>query len=174
MTLPSDASTLLFPANRAHDFRTRLPQQIRLHGDKWEVGLAEITFPLNLQVIRSHDYNNQFTIMVDPVEGKSTPPPAHLPPLEGNWASGPTDRSTIVVQMMASRPSCPTKLPSQLAPHYHNYGYCVPVSGRSWATVGERAMRGRLPLLPSAVRPLSPWCFPMHSQSLQMDYNYSQ
>ena len=44
VTLPSNASTNFFPANKPHEYKIRLAHPIQLRGN-WEVGLAEILYP---------------------------------------------------------------------------------------------------------------------------------
>lgn len=48
VTLPSNSSMAFFPENRTSRYMTQLPRTIELTGE-WEVGLAEIHFPLTFE-----------------------------------------------------------------------------------------------------------------------------
>ena len=43
--LPSDASSGTFPASKASSYKVRLPNQLFLYEDDWEVALSVISFP---------------------------------------------------------------------------------------------------------------------------------
>jgi len=45
VTLPSHSSKNEFPDNKAHHFKIRLPNPVRLEGHGWKVGLFNITLP---------------------------------------------------------------------------------------------------------------------------------
>lgn len=45
VTLPSHSSKNKFPDNKAHHFKIRLPNPVRLEGHGWKVGLFNITLP---------------------------------------------------------------------------------------------------------------------------------
>ncbi len=74
LTLPSNASTYLYPDNSVNDFRTQLPHEIRLKGKKWEAALAEFTYPLNSLTIRDGgaENNNLFIVKTFVHEGEPT------------------------------------------------------------------------------------------------------
>ena len=62
--LPSNSSSGYFPHNTISHYITKLPQTIELDGE-WEVGLAEIFFPLYFDnVIQFHASNKPFTFPV--------------------------------------------------------------------------------------------------------------
>ncbi len=56
LTLPSNASTDIFPDNKTTEYRVSLPQTLDLEGD-WEVGLYSILYP-----------NSSYTLQDDPYE----------------------------------------------------------------------------------------------------------
>ena len=41
LTLPSNASTSMYPKNGPSGFKVALPNVYELHGDEWQVGLAD-------------------------------------------------------------------------------------------------------------------------------------
>lgn len=45
MTLPSDSTTKTFPDSTQSKFKVKLPEQMRLLEDDWEVALASISLP---------------------------------------------------------------------------------------------------------------------------------
>ena len=48
LTLPSNASSNLFPSNSKSHYRVALPRQIRLKEEEdWEVGLHHVVYPLS-------------------------------------------------------------------------------------------------------------------------------
>jgi hypothetical protein len=63
VTLPSDASINIFPANRQNHYHIKLPKPLDLQ-DKWEVALMEIIYPR--QVININDVSQEtgFQIIV--------------------------------------------------------------------------------------------------------------
>jgi len=54
ITLVSNSSTKVFPANNASSFKTILPKPIRLIGD-YEVALVEMTYPQTIKTLRHND-----------------------------------------------------------------------------------------------------------------------
>jgi hypothetical protein len=63
VTLPSESSGLYFPANAIAKFRTKLATPLELQNVRWEVGLVEISYPI--------DYKKRFqhnTIRLDSQE----------------------------------------------------------------------------------------------------------
>src|SRR5579872_5675084 len=47
LPLPSNSSFDYYPGNKTGDYTVKLPRHIELEGDGWEVGLAEIHFPMS-------------------------------------------------------------------------------------------------------------------------------
>ena len=45
LTLPSNASTSMYPKNGPSGFKVALPNVYELHGDDWQVGLASLVYP---------------------------------------------------------------------------------------------------------------------------------
>ena len=45
LTLPSNASTSVYPNNGPSGFKVTLPNVYELHGDEWQVGLANLIYP---------------------------------------------------------------------------------------------------------------------------------
>ena len=45
LTLPSNASTSVYPKNGPSGFKVALPNVHELHGDEWQVGLASLVYP---------------------------------------------------------------------------------------------------------------------------------
>ena len=45
LTLPSNASTSMYPKNGPSGFKVALPNVYELHGDEWQVGLASLVYP---------------------------------------------------------------------------------------------------------------------------------
>ena len=62
LTLPSDSSMDYFPDNTMTEFRVKLPHTIHLSGD-WEVGLAEISYPVNWSNIPAVEEHFRYTLM---------------------------------------------------------------------------------------------------------------
>ena len=62
LTLPSDSSMDYFPDNTLTEFRVKLPHTIHLSGD-WEVGLAEISYPVNWSNIPAVKEHFCYTLM---------------------------------------------------------------------------------------------------------------
>ena len=53
ITLPSDASTSIFPDNKTNNYKVKLVNEIRLTEDDWEVALQTISFPDTESVLKS-------------------------------------------------------------------------------------------------------------------------
>ena len=53
ITLPSDASTSIFPGNKTNNYKVKLVNEIRLTEDDWEVALQTISFPDTESVLKS-------------------------------------------------------------------------------------------------------------------------
>ena len=65
LTLPSNASSDVYPDNKIGSYRVKLPQTIDLEGN-WEVGLHSITYPntwYTLQFKQNHVYYSPDTAM---------------------------------------------------------------------------------------------------------------
>jgi|SRR5215470_1335647 len=65
VVLPSDSSAAYFPRNTISNFKTKLATPIELEPDRWEVGLAEISYPKGY---RKHSLHN--TLKLDSMEIK--------------------------------------------------------------------------------------------------------
>ena len=78
ITLPSNASTNLFPENRANSYRTKLCKALNLGGSdsEWEVALVDIAFPQNWQNILESTEIEVWHEKIDP--GLETIPPEQL------------------------------------------------------------------------------------------------
>ena len=74
ITLPSNSSVQYFPQNSLTQFKTKLAKQIIHDESKWEVALAEISFPkswVNVQSDENEIYvenNFQFRCLTIPVK----------------------------------------------------------------------------------------------------------
>lgn len=82
LTLPSNSSLGYFPNNTLGEFTTRLPQHFDLSGSEWEVGLAEIQFPMTWYNV-GEDEAELHAWIANNSEGEATgiidvsPPPGH-------------------------------------------------------------------------------------------------
>ena len=76
VTLPSDASTGTFPNSKASNYKVKLPHQLFLHDDDWEVALSAISFP-DSQAYIPHNVFGEFPmiLMSEADPGRGNPPP---------------------------------------------------------------------------------------------------
>ena len=62
LTLPSDASTTTFPSNKPSSYKVKLPNQIYLPEDDWEVALSTVSFP-DTETVLDKKYLGEFPMV---------------------------------------------------------------------------------------------------------------
>ena len=65
LTLPSNANPITFPENAPGKFQVRLPKEIRLPEDDWEVALSSIMFPSTLDTVIHGNVNYKNLLETD-------------------------------------------------------------------------------------------------------------
>ena len=65
LTLPRNANSITYPENNPGKFKVKLPKEIRLPENDWEVALANITFPSTLDTVIRNDVNYQLLLGTD-------------------------------------------------------------------------------------------------------------
>ena len=88
-TLPSNASTDLYPENTTTDYRVELPSRIELGSNGYEVALASFTYPRSwYNVLSSEPYTATFTYEPDHDHAGPDETASHYPCGAGLFTSG--------------------------------------------------------------------------------------
>ena len=64
-TLLSNGSSLTYPESTPGNFKVKLPKEIRLPENDWEVALSSITFPSTLFAVIRNDVNYELLLGTD-------------------------------------------------------------------------------------------------------------